>query len=944
MPISAHAGAQPATTSNPLAVTWPQDTSDIKPDPDARFGRLANGMSYVIYKNSTPPGHVVVHLRIAAGSLMENENERGLAHFIEHMAFNGSVNIPKDQLLPLLQRHGIALGPDAGAFTLPNKTEYMFELPTNDTESIDTALMIAREFAGNLLFQPDAVERERSVILGEERLRESPQAVAQDEWFKAAFPGQKFGTRGDPIGLPDIIRTATPATLAGYYHAFYRPELTALVIVGDVDPDAIEKKITAKFSDWKAKVPPRSVDFGAYKPKGETSYVRQGKALPDVATVSWFKPFDGRTQTEASAFNEMLDTVLVTVLNQRFQHEAQQPDSLLVGTSLAQQSVGHTAEMLQVTIVPKPGKDKQAFEQAIAILKQFKDRGVSADEVAPIVTRFQAFFKTQAAGAKTRADEAIASDVIDSFDNNSVFTSPGQDIAYFNRLAVGLTAQRANERLKTLFSGDGPLLSHTAEDLAGLDADALKSAFAEAMAGSTRAYATLANKIWPYTDFGPAKQPVSEQSYPSFGFTRYRFANGVRLNVKPTRFSDDQVLVSIRFRGGLETLSPGTNAPVGLAELYANAGGFVAGGLGKLDQEELQTALSGKTTDLDYSLGDNVTTLSGTTVRADLATQLQLMMAYTTDAAYRPAFFTQFHSALPTIYAQMTGAPQGVLGEQLSALIHSGDKRFAFPTLSDAESVNFPDVRDFLKRTLKDKPIEITIVGDVDPAVAVSEVSKTFATLPMLPQNPVIAVGGDKVTFPPGGLDAVLFHKGRPDQSISLMAWPLPDRFQDSKVTRGLELLTKILDQRVFETVREKLGQAYDASADSDQSLVFKKFGVLEVSGSVVAGQDPAFRQAVSGIVEDLKSRLVSQDELDRARKPLMEHWVSEQKDNDYWRHIIPPVAVNKIQSDFARDARDELLAITPAMIQSLAEKYLVADLALHVRVLPEPAKSVAQK
>lgn len=923
--------------AQPLRFDWPQAHSDIAPDPAARFGRLPNGMTYVIYKNATPPGAVSVHLRIAAGSLMETDNERGLAHFIEHMAFNGSTNIPKDQLLPLLQNHGVKLGPDAGAFTLPNKTEYILDLPKNDADSVDTALKVTREFAGNLLFAPDAVERERAVILGEERLRETPQVLAQTNWMQAAFPGQKFATRGNPIGLPDIIKTASPETLKALYHALYRPELATLIVVGDVDPDQIEAKIKAAFSNWQPIGPARSVDFGDYRTKGETTFTYTGQSLPDVISATWFQSYNPAPQTRRTSDEDSTDTLLIAVLNMRLQRLAQQPDTAFAAASVAMQPIYETAKVLQLNLVPKPGKDKLALEQALGAVHQFAAMGVSAQEVAPVLAQLDAFFKQQVAGAATRDNEAIVTNLVSNLDSNSVFTSPQQDLTDYEQLVKNLTPDTLNARLKVLFSGDGPLLSHTAQDLAGMDAAAMEASFKSVMSAKTDAYATTATKAWPYTDFGASKPPVGEKTDAEFGITRYSFANGLTLNIKPTQFKTHQVLVKVAFKGGLEALSPDTQAPVMLTGVYAGANGFFAGGLGKLDLDDLQKTLAGKTVSLSYGLGEDQAVLSGATTPADLATQMQLMMAFTMDAAYRPAFYNQLQGAMPAVYAQLTGSPGAVLQTHLGGLLHAHDNRYAFPYEAQAKATPFDQVKSLLQTSLQNRPIDITMVGDIDPKQAVDAIAATFATLPTLPKTAPVAPGGDHVAFPTSDLDQTLYHKGRADQSVSLITWPVPDILSDTQTSRGLQILAEILNQRAFDTVREKLGQAYDANASLSQSDVFKNYGVIQISGSVATGQDQAFVQAVNAIVDDLKAHPVSQDELDRARKPVLERWQTSQTDNTYWFTVTPLVAGSTAWAKAEASAQAQFMKVTPDMIMALAKTYLVNAKAMHVKVLPQP-------
>lgn len=919
-----------------LRVEWAQDHSDIPPDPAAHFGRLPNGMAYIIYKNATPQGTASIHLRIGAGSLMEDENQRGLAHFLEHMAFNGSKNIPMDELIPLMQRHGLKLGPDAGAFTTYNKTEYTFDLPKTDDETVDTALMIFREMAGNLLIAPDAVERERAVVLGEERLRDSPMLHATRTIFATEFPDQKLGTRFLAIGLPDVIKSAPPQRIANFYHAFYRPELATLVVVGDIDPAAMEAKIKARFSDWKAVGPAKPVDFGTRKTKGLEAATYAEKTLPDQISLTWIKPYEAGPDTRASDTRDMMDDTILGAFNRRLNRLAQEPASNFVSAGLNQRKLYRSADVLVLTLLPKPGKDKEAYAQVLSALKQLTQHGLNADEVDTALANWSARFQNTVKGEKTRNNEAIMHGLIGSLDDNSVFTSPDDDLAFFESIKPKLTLEALNARLTTLVSGDGPVLFHQGEDTTSLDQNALKDGLTQAMSQSVTPYAAVATKPWPYTDFGPAKTPISQAENKIFGFTQHVYANGLKLNIKPTSFKDDQILIQVRFGGGLERLPPNTEAPVTVAVNFAQTGGLVNGGLGKLTVDELRKTLAGKTVSANYDLSEHAAHLSGVTTKADFALEMQYLMAFTTDAGWRPDMYTRLKAYLPTFYSSISSSPAGLAGTQLPAIVHDQDRRFVFPTLDQATAVPFEAVRDVISGSLKDAPIEITLVGDIDEKTALDAVNATFATLPRLPKSPHIAKGGDAVHFPAAAKTVVLTHKGRADQSLSLIAWPVPDYLSDTHTSDGLILLREILSKRMFDQIREKLGQAYDPSAGVSQSTVFKGYGVFQARASVPAGQDEAFEAALDAIITDLKTKPVSADELERARKPILEHFDNSQKENSHWLHIVAHGMDEPARLEAEQNFKAGIAAITPADIMAVANRYLVKDRAVHLKVEPE--------
>src|SRR5690606_24772188 len=247
----------PAVAAAPAegAQRWAQSVSDVPADPAPIFGVLPNGMRYAVMRNATPPGQASLRLHIAAGSLMEEEDQRGLAHFIEHMAFNGTTSVPEGQLLPILERLGLAFGPDTNAFTSFDQTVYQLDLPNTATDTVATGLMIMREMAGEAVLDAEAIERERGIVISEERTRATPGYRVAQARYDFLMRDQLLPRRF-PIGDVDILRTAPRERFVAFYDAWYRPERATLVAVGDFDPAEMEARIRADFSDWTNPTPP----------------------------------------------------------------------------------------------------------------------------------------------------------------------------------------------------------------------------------------------------------------------------------------------------------------------------------------------------------------------------------------------------------------------------------------------------------------------------------------------------------------------------------------------------------------------------------------------------------------------------------------------------------------------------------------------------------------
>src|SRR5688572_3926028 len=338
--LSAPALAQQAPVAP--AHEWPFEESDLPPDPEYRFGRLDNGMRYVIRPNGTPAGTAMVQFWVDSGSVAETEEELGYAHFIEHMAFNGSTRVPEGEMVRLLEREGLAFGADTNASTNFDVTLYKLDLPRNDPALLDTALMLMRETASELLFNPEAIEREKGVVLSEKRVRDTYELRNYLDSVAFFYPGARF-TERLPIGTVETLQGATGETLRALYQRLYRPENTAVIVVGDFDPDVVEAEIREHFASWQPAPIEPAVDPGPIPVdrKGETD-VFVDPALSEQVTVSRHGPWIDHTDTVAFRQKNVRRQLGYGIINRRFQRIARQENPPFRGAAVGTAEVFET--------------------------------------------------------------------------------------------------------------------------------------------------------------------------------------------------------------------------------------------------------------------------------------------------------------------------------------------------------------------------------------------------------------------------------------------------------------------------------------------------------------------------------------------------------------------------------------------------------------------------
>ncbi len=927
----------PAHADLPVPVahaSWTQARSDLPVDPEAHYGVLPNGLRYVIYRNSTKARATAIRFQIAAGSMQESDSQRGLAHFVEHMAFKGSTNIAEGELTKILAREGFQFGTDVNAFTDYEKTDYVLNLPGNDDATIDTAMFILREIAGNLTFNADAIERERGVVLSEERMRASPSGRADQAAIEATYAGQLYPNR-NPIGLIDTIKTAPRQALVDYYQDFYRPDDAILVVVGDFDVDRMEQRITKVFGDWKPARPGplKMSDYGARQVHDVTAAVHADPSMVDTETVTWVRPFLTTSDTLTTRTRGMAKYMATQILNVRYRRLAADPKAPYLSAQLVYDNQHLQANTTVLTVIPKPGQEKEAFSAALKVLLQFRDLGALPDEVKDFIDQGDAQMTNYLRTYRTRFSSDIADEIMQDIDEDSVLQSATQYADLWDKMKPGMTPELVNAQARAILSGDGPVLIRDGGDAAVFDADAMKAAYADALAAPREAWNPASVQAWPYTDFGPAQTPVSEERDDNLDYRHYRFANGVTANIKTNPLIKNQIIVSVHFGGGYELFSPSEKISLMQTQLYDPTDG----GLSRISRDDLIKAMASKTISANFTLAEDYAALTGYTTPDSFEAEMQVLMAYATDQAYDTDAFANFKSSLNYMYGSMMTSPETVEAINESLYMKAGDPRYAFPTREQAEAIDPASLAALYRRTMSGVPVEVTITGDISTSEALEQVAKTFANLPAVPDRFTPAPGGAEVALPADRTPQVWYHDGRGDQAAAAVAFPTTGALGDIHTARGLDLLAAILNDRLTEDLRERQGATYDMSVQSYASQAFGNYGYLEAACTLKPGVDQAFVDAVLRAAADIRDHGVTPDELDRARKPMIELLSDSAKNNEDWQDTIAGLYGHPDRRAYRLGVTRTYLSITANDIQQLARTYLKPDAMLRMIAVPRP-------
>jgi zinc protease len=940
------AGSAPAlATSVPAAAPaakqaangWGVPLTDVTPDASIKYGTLPNGMKYAIKRNATPKGTASVRLQIAFGSIGESDKERGLAHFIEHMAFNGSTHVPEGEMVKILERQGLKFGPDTNAVTGFDTTTYMLDLPKTDAEHIDTALFLFREAASEVKFDPAAVDRERGVILGEERARDNFQLHQIVDMLGFQVPDTPYPKRL-PIGVDEVLKSASADTIRDLYHRYYRPENATLVFVGDADPAVVEAKIKKVFADWRGVGP-----AGAALPRGKVDLARPASfdtfIDPAVATTvnytverQWKDPAD----TLAERRRKLVEALATEMFNRRLQKLVNTPGSSLLGGGMGIDEERDAALTTAVSLAAKDGAWKDALDATEQEVRRATKYGFTAAELKTAVAEMSGALHTAAEQEDTRTNQSLSNAVLTVIGRNDFVTTPKYKAAHFDSIAKTITVDQVNAAFRDLWTGSAPLVHVSAKQ--DIPTEQLAAAF-----NASRAVAVAAPKegeaaAFAYQSFGKTGTVASDERIADLGVRTIRFANNVRLNIKKTAFEAGKVRFIVRLGDGVLDLpkdEPGLGAMLTLTSVTA--------GLKKHSLEELKDLFAGKVIALGTKVDDDAFVASGATTPQDLALQMKVSAAYLLDPGFRPEAAGRWANALPVIEKQLEAQPEAVAGVRLPIILASGDQRFGMPEAAVLSKRNFDEAKAALAPVIASGPIEITLVGDVDEKAAIAAVASTFGALPTRKLSDSVSPDLRKVSFRADQSPIVLTHDGPQDKAMVEAVWPTTDD-SDYREVIGLELLKDVLDLMLTESVREKLGDSYGVNLASNMSDTFHGFGYLSAAAVVAPDKTDEVQKAIAEAAAELRDKPVSDDLLARARNPELEKADHQLRDNGYWLAALEKAQSEPERLDRIREKKKLLQSITTADLQKLAQKYLQPSRVQQVRIVSSKIATTAAK
>lgn len=911
---------------------WLPAASDLQPQPGLRQGVLPNGVRYLILPNAEPRDRVSLRLLVAVGSVHEADDERGLAHFVEHMAFRGTRTHPAGSLTAALQRLGLGLGPDSAAFTYYDHTIYHLELPDAKESSLREGLRVFREYATEVTFDAPLIERERGVILSEKATRDTPDARNGNANLAFLFPESRQVRRGI-IGTVGSLRALQRDQFIAFYDAWYRPDRMAVIAVGNLEPGAVARLIDEHFADLAPRAPARPVPAELAPARAAPPSV---DIFADPGLLGVGLTFEHPAarphgpDTHARRIRALHEGLAFAMLHQRLGRIAHEADASFVGSAAQLTSILPGWQLASISVAGKIDNWQHVAGDVEREHRRAVQHGFVASELEEAKAIFTNSYEQAVRTAPTWPSDWLAGRLADSLMHGYVFVAPETQQ---RDLAADLAAATLDDCLRAfreawtfaaphVFIAANPSFKITRHQIA----EALNTS--RERPAPPRVEAALPD--FAYTDFGPPGVLIRDEHLADLDARLTQFANGVRANFKSTTLEADTVEIRLRIGEGklaLPAKQPGLDT-------LANAV-FTAGGLGRHTAQELSRLFAGRSLSYSFYVGPDASLLSARCARRDLLLCLQVLTAHLTDAAYRPEALREAGAHFGSMYSSLSSSPGGPITVQAPRVMFRGDSRFGPPLGTELSLRTLPELTAWLEPQLKRGAIELSIVGDITWEETRDALARTLGALPTrLPRADTRRAAALDFARAPA---TPQIYSVDPKLGRAAIAcyWPVPD-MKNVHDERRCRLLSLVLSDRLRVRLREELGTAYAPAASFLVTDGFTKLNYF----SLYAEVDPSRTQQALTIIQREAASLAATgpeaDEFTRAHQPYLHEMADYRRTNAYWgATVLFDVQHNPARLAAARDRAEDIAAITPADLTKLAKRYLVPKSAFTFLTVP---------
>jgi zinc protease len=844
-------------------------------------GRLANGITWFVRENPKPEKRVELRLAIRAGSVLEEENQRGLAHLLEHMAFNGTRDFKKHELIAYLESIGMTFGADLNAFTAFDKTVYMLQVPA-EADKLAKAVQILENWAGALLLEEEEIEKERGVVIEEWRLRRGADQRIFDQQFPILFQGSRYAERL-PIGTKEVLDTFPPERVREYYRSWYRPDLMAVAAVGDYPADQLRALIEGRFGRLAAPAEPTVLPDFPVPDHAETLFALADDPEATASSVGLLWKRDPDPQLSVGDFRRAtLESLFTAMLNQRLDERREMAEAPFLSARAGGGRYVRSKHFFSLTASVKENGHLPGFRALLEEAERVRRHGFTEGELTRARANLHRGLRKAWQERDTTPSSSLVMGLVMHFTDGNAFASPERRLKLFEALAEGMTLAEVNALGPVLMPGRNQVVYADGPRQDGLRLPARED-LAAALAAAGQA------EVAPYQDRQRDEPLLAQEPTPGtvvervtidvLGLTRLRLSNGAQVWVKPTDFKQDEVLFSAFSQGGTSLASE--------ADLIAadSAAGLVGqSGAGAFNRVELRNRLSGKVVGLQPYIQELQEGFHGSCSPDDLETLLSLVHLYFTAPRLDPETFQTQQRDWRESLVHRWSEPEAWFSDRMTEVLGGGHPRRRPPRRSDPDRMDAGKSLAFFRERFAD-PADFTflLVGSLTVDQAAELSARYLASLPA-------RGGGERWRDPrvrrPSGARSHVVEKGlEPKAQVALlhhgpMEWTYFQRHR-------LQSLLQVLNIRLREAIREDKSGVYSIRAGAS----FEPFPQPEYSVTIQFGCDPGrVQELLAGVeaeIEKLRRKPVTGEELAKVQEMQRRKREVDLKTNTFWFSVL---------------------------------------------------------
>ncbi len=856
-----------------------QAVAGLPLDPAVRAGQLENGLRYFIRPNGRPEGRAELRLVVDAGSILEDEDQRGLAHFVEHMAFNGTEHFEKQELVAYLESVGMQFGPSINAYTSFDETVYMLTVPTDDTGIMETAFQILEDWAHGVSFDPEEVEAERGVVLEEWRLGRGASARLRDLQLPVLLEDSRYPERL-PIGDPEVLRTFSVDALTRFYADWYRPDLMAVVAVGDFDPEGVEALVREHFSALEGPADPRP---RAEYPVPSHPGTRFSVESDPEATSTSVAVFHKRPADEAEGvegYRRLLAERLYSgMFNARLFEIGQLADPPFAFAGAGAGSFARDTDIYQIFAGVPEGGVTRGLEAVLTEAERVVRHGFTPGELQRESAELLRGLERMNAERENRESAGLASELVSHFLTGE--PAPGVEMEYelATRLLPGIGLEELNASAASWFAGGGDRVVA----VTGPEGSETPMPSEVELAAVVTAVATAELEPWedsvsdaPLMAVLPNPSPVVEESYrDDLDLTTWVLGNGVRVLLKPTDFKDDEVV----FRG----FSPGGYGQYSVEEhlTASSAASLVSqGGLGEMSAVDLQKALAGKAASARPAIGPYSEAVSGNASPADLETLFQLIHLQFTAPRKDPQAFQVLLQRMRTVLANVGNSPGAAFGDTLSLALAQDHPRARPLSVDRLGELDLDRAMEIYGDRFQDaSDFTFVFVGALDLEEIRPLAERYLGGLP---------AGGRTETWtdlgirPPDGVVEKTVRRGLEPQSQTALVFTGPFRWSPED-RLGIRMVAGVLESRLREALREEMGGTYGVGVQAGYFRIPQSSYELRIGFGSDPGRTDELVRRVFEEIERLKEEGPTPEEIQKVVEAERRGRETDLRENGWW-------------------------------------------------------------